>query len=151
LKQKINLIKASMGIINPVTSEKLRQTEDIKNLSESLADLKKLRIEKNGRYNSEMRSAWGLDYCEITNVMSSCSRKTLGYVNFNGISLRHGSKSIGLGYVSQLGILQYFDHYKKMIEEFPSLSSITKEKGVIVLLRPPDSQHYSYALMNIYL
>ena len=116
----------------------------------SLHDLKKLRNTKNEQYNANMRSAWGLDYSEIKDVKSTCSRQTLGFVNFCGISLRLGSKSIGLGYVAKSALVQYFEYYKTIIEQFQTLSDIAKDKGVIILLRSPDSQHYSYAFMNIY-
>ena len=150
MKQKILLIKSSMDVTNPVSSDKNMQLETIKNLSMSLHDLKKLRNDKNEQYNANMRSAWGLDYGEIKDVKATCSRQTLGFVNFSGISLRHGSKSIGLGYVAKSALVQYFEYYKTIIEQFPTLSDIAKDKGVIILLRSPDSQHYSYAFMNIY-
>ena len=150
LKQKILSIKASMDVISPVSEEKLMQMKNIKNLKESLNELKKLRSDRNCNYNSEMRSAWRLDYCEIKNVKSSCSRQLLGYVNDSGISLRYGSKSIGLGYVSQLALMKYLEQYKTTLEQYSTLKDFSKDKGLIVLIRSPDSQHYSYAIMNIY-
>ena len=46
--------------------------------------------------------------------------------------------------------MKYLEQYKTILEQYSTLKDISKDKGVIVLTRSPDSQHYSYAMMNIY-
>ena len=150
LKKKIITVRASMDINDSMTTEKCKQIQDIKEFSNTLNALKKIRKEKISLYNSKMSSAWGIDYTDIKNVKELGSRPTIGYVNFGGQSLRYGSKGIGLGYVSLSGFLQLLQYYATKHKDLEKLKSVTKHKGVIVMLRSPDSVHYSYGLMTIY-
>ena len=150
LKQKIMLLKSSISTdANNINSENNKYLQHIKISSESLRDLQHIRKEKNESYNSKMRSLWGLEFSDIKNVRLSCSRQILGYVNFGGESLRFGSKAVGLGYVSLNGILKYLNHYFSKEEQIAKLKNITGKGRIPVLLRSPDSIHYSYGLMTV--
>ena len=129
--------------------ENQKELEGLKFCSDSLRALKNVRKEKNDCYRDQMQSLWGLDYTDIKNVRTSCSRQTMGYVNFGGQSLRFGSKGIGLGYVSLCGFCQYLDHYITKYSDQPSLKNITKNRGILVLLRSPDAVHYSFGLLKV--
>ena len=149
LSKKILSVKCSIDVEqNENTGENAEKLNTLKELSESLRRCKKLRQEKNIRYNVEMKSLWGLDYSDIKNVKLSCSRKIVGYINFGGQSLRNGSKSIGLGFVSLVGFFEYLSSYI-INPEVSKVNIITRDKGILVLLRPPDSLHYSFGLMKV--
>ena len=149
LKKKIITVRSSIDIDDSMNTETCKKMQDINEFTHSLNAIKKMRKEKNTLYKSKMCSAWGIDYTAIKNVKELCTRQTIGYVNFGGQSLRFGSKGIGLGYVSQSGFLQFLEYYATKHKELEKLRTVTKNKGVIVMLRSPDSVHYSYGLMGI--
>ena len=151
IKKKIINLKASANF-DCTTNCKQKDASianEIKHLSKSLDDMRKKRLENNQAYTKNIKSLWGLETSDFDNVRYSCSRQILGYLTMSGQSLRLGSKSVGLGYVSLSGMWDYICHYIKDERHHNMWSPKLKSGGVCVLVRTPDSVHYSYARLNV--
>jgi len=142
-------------ITNKPADDVTATSKQIDELKKSIKSLEELRSRKNAEYNSQKTSLLGLD--DFQTVRGSTTRPVMGYLNMAGTSYRLGSKPMGLGFVSLKAHQQYVKYFNEKLgykETGPKIQALKRHYGVnfdslvIVLVRRPSSEHYSYALIE---
>ena len=157
LRRKWKRLKEKISGLSVDALEKNGDSEDkIKDLKKNLKALEDLRSQRNVEYNQQMEKLLGLD--DFDTVRGSASRPIMGYLNMAGTCYRLGSKPFGLGYVSSKAQEQYyryfndkfgFKEFSGKIKAMKKTYGITFDSQVIVLVRRPSSESYSYAIMEM--